>query len=61
LSRLFDEAHKVADNISHAHAQGMQRVLSFLALAASCASAADMFPFTLPWDDASPTVISLAI
>ena len=38
----------------------MQRVLSFLALAASCASAADMFPFTLPWDDASPTVISLA-
>ena len=38
----------------------MLRAFAFVTLATACASAADMFPFTLPWDDASPTVISLA-
>jgi hypothetical protein len=38
----------------------MLRVFTLVTLATSCVSAADMFPFTLPWDDASPTVISLA-
>ncbi|HZJ17786.1 MAG TPA: carbohydrate binding domain-containing protein [Chthoniobacteraceae bacterium] len=34
--------------------------LAFLLLAAAGASAAEMFPFVLPWDDASPSITNLS-
>ena len=38
----------------------MLRCLLTLSACTTIASAAEMFPFTLPWDDATPTAISLA-
>src|SRR5215213_1556225 len=38
----------------------MLRSIAALGLLSAVAVAADLFPFVLPWDDASPTVISLA-
>lgn len=56
---LIDHARSLDSFSGDCHSRGVKTIAAFLALAVA-ASAADMFPFQLPWDDASPSITNVS-